>query len=262
MNVIGKVKVGVRRSAIALGFAIATGAASRAAVVRVSAASSLRESMQEIGSVFEAAHPGDTVEFNFAGSQVLRTQIERGARVDVFAGADKKHMDALRAKKRVEPPAVFAHNALEVVTPKDAAKVRRLSDIARPGIRLVLAGDAVPAGNYANLAIAAMSRSGKYGRDFRRRVTNNIVSRESNVRMALSKITLGEADAAIVYVTDAATVSTRVNAIAIPKPFSPLVSYPIAVVAGTRELKLAREFTRLVRSAAGKRILARYGFRP
>jgi molybdate transport system substrate-binding protein len=252
----------MRRGLLAVAAAILAAAPCHAAVLRVSAAASLREPMKEIARRFEAENPGDSVELNFAGSQVLRAQIEQGAPVDVFAGADTIQMDALRARKLTDPAAIFCHNALVVVTPRSGAKVRRLADLARPGTRIVLAGDAVPAGRYANLAIAAMSRSSRFGRGFRNRVMSNVASRESNVRAVLSKVTLGEADAGIVYATDARTAAAKVRVISIPKAFMPVASYPIAMVSGSTRRPLAAAFIRVVRSADGRQILARHGFLP
>ncbi|HEY3412581.1 MAG TPA: molybdate ABC transporter substrate-binding protein [Armatimonadota bacterium] len=229
--------------------------------LRVFAASSLTEPFTELGRRFSRAHPGNTVAFNFAGSQVLRTQIEQGAPADVFASADLDHMQALRSKHMVRGAVLFAQNSLTVVTPASEAKVKSLSDLARPGVRLVLAGENVPAGRYADQVLRSMDDSGRFGRDFRSRVMANVVSRELNVRSVLSKVTLGEADAAFVYVTDAATVRPRVKSIVIPARFNVIATYPVAVVAESRHKALATEFIRLLRGPEGRRILLRHGFR-
>jgi molybdate transport system substrate-binding protein len=139
---------------------LASGPAS-AETVRVFAASSLTEAFGEIAAVFEAGHPGTRVELSFAGSQVLRTQIEQGAPADVFASADREHTDALVRKGLLGPTRVFARNAVVVVTPAGAARVSSLADLARPGTRVVLAGPSVPAGRYA--AGPAASRAGRPG---------------------------------------------------------------------------------------------------
>ncbi len=231
-----------------------------AATVRVFAAASLTEAFQEIGAAYQKAHPGDTLEFNFAGSQVLRTQIEQGAPADVFASADTVQMDALRKGGLAAAPRVFAHNRLVVVTPAGHAKVRRLADLARPGMKIVVAGSTVPVGRYTTQVIAKMSAAGLYGDDFAARVQANVVSQETNVRAVLSKVALGEADAGFVYVTDAETTPGKVRMLAIPTRMNVVATYPIAAVAKSGERAGAEAFVRLVLSPTGQAVLRKFGF--
>ena len=233
-----------------------------AARLEVFAAASLTESFQEIGKRFGATHPGDTVEFNFAGSQVLRTQIEQGAPADVFASADQIQMKPLQTSRLVEKPRVFAHNTLIVVTPAVQPRVKRLNGLSLRGIRLVLASENVPAGRYANQVIRAMGSVGQLGPGFERRVMANVVSRETNVRSVLSKVIIGEADAGIVYVTDAATAKGKVNVVNIPARYNASATYQIAVVADSKQKALASDFMRLVHGKEGQQILVRHGFQP
>lgn len=251
-----------RRILIALATAAVSVLPAFSATLTVFAASSLAEPFTELGKRFSAAHPGTSVEFNFAGSQVLRTQIEQGAPADVYASADLVQMNALQSAHRVEVPCVFAHNSLLVVTPAFGARVRALKDLAAPGVRLVLAGETVPAGRYADQVLETMNASGRFGSGYRRRVLANVVSREPNVRSVLSKVMLGEADAGVVYVTDAATARGKVKVLPIPTMFNATATYPVAVVADSKQKALAGAFVRMLRSAEGKRILARHGFRP
>lgn len=230
------------------------------ASLRVFAAASLREPFTEIGRKYEAAHPGRTVEFQFAGSQALAAQIEQGAPADVFASADLAHMDALHTKRLVEPSVLFTHNRMVVITPAGQTRVKDPGGLAAPGVRVVLAADTVPAGRYARKTIAALNATGQYGADFQRRALANVVSHETNVRGVLAKVALGEADAGIVYVTDAMTERDKVRPVDIPADCNPRADYPAAVVSATRHKRAAADFIHFLTGAEGQDILARHGF--
>lgn len=247
-----------RRVVVAL-LTFALGPASGAETLRVSAAASLTESFQEIARLFERAHPGDSVELNFAGSQVLRTQIEQGAAVDVFASADLVHADALRSAGLLAAYDVFARNRLVVVAPAAGARVRRLDDLARPGTKIVVAGGSVPVGRYTTQVLTRLGAAGLFGDDFQTRVQANVVSQETNVRAVLSKVALGEADAGFVYATDAAS-SDKVAVIDVPSRYNVIAEYPIGVLEGSQAPEKARAFVALVSSAQGQAVLRRFGF--
>jgi molybdate transport system substrate-binding protein len=240
----------------------------RAETVRVFAAASLAEAFQDIGSLYRTQNPNDEVEFQFAGSQVLRTQIEEGAPADVFASADRVHMDALKGKGWVGSDAVFARNRLVVVTPAAKPVVQHLGDLARPGVRIVVADANVPVGRYTNQILAKMNKSGLYGDDFQKRFLANVVSQETNVRAVLAKVSLDEVDAGVVYTTDARTVAEKVRALEIPKNMNLVAEYPIAVVTGRGGEKsvaakeAAARFVALVRSESGQAFLVKRGFEP
>ena len=228
--------------------------------VAVFAAASLREAFAEMGKRFEATHPGTKVVFNLAGSQELRTQIENGAPADVFASADWKHMQALVAAKLASGPRNFVRNEPVLVVPKgNPAGVKTLADLPRAK-RIVVGAPEVPIGTYALRILEAASR--RYGAAFGRAVEAHIVSREPNVRQVLSKVALGEADAAIVYRTDARASKGGVEVISIPEDLNVVAEYPVAVVANAREPELAREFVDLLLSPAGQETLGRFGFQP
>ena len=254
----------LRRPALA-GLLIVTGIVvgvgqAMGATLHVFAAASLTESFREIGAALEKAHPGDTVEFSFGGSQILRTQIAQGAPADVFASADLPQLAPLRRAGIVGPYRIFAHNRLVVVVPASRPKVRRLQDLARPGIRVVVAGPTVPVGRYTTQVLAKMSASGLYGDDFAARVAANTVSQEIDVRAVLAKVGLGEADAGFVYLTDAAAAPGKVRTLPIPTRLNIVASYPIAVVARSPSRALAEQFVNAVLSAAGQAALKRHGF--
>ncbi len=165
------------------------------------AAASLREVFEALAADFEKARPGARVRLNLAGSQELRTQIEQGARADVFASADLKHMDSLEKQGLVEKPLVFARNEPVIVVPSgNPAGIRALIDLPRAK-RLVVGAPEVPIGSYTVKIFEAAGH--KHGADLRAKLEASVVSRELNVRQVLAKVTLGEADAGIVYRTDA-----------------------------------------------------------
>jgi molybdate transport system substrate-binding protein len=226
----------------------------------VFAAASLRESFGEIAKIFERDHPGVVVSLALAGSQELRTQIEHGADADVFASADSKQVEPLVAAKLVDHPRIFARNEPVIVVPRaNPAALTSLRDLPRAK-RIVLGIPAVPIGAYALRVLDAAST--RYGADFRARVEARVVSREVNVRQVLAKVTLGEADAAVVYRTDVASAGDAVEAIPIPPELNVVADYPITAVADAKHGALAREFIDLVLSPAGQQILERFGFRP
>ena len=230
--------------------------------VRVFAAASLTEAFRDIAVLYRTQNPGNEVEFNFAGSEILRTQIEEGAPADVFAAADPVHMEALKGKGLVGPDVVFARNHLVVVTPAENPEVQQLVDLVRPGERIVVASVNVPIGRYTTQVLGKMTRSGLYGADFDKRFLANVASQETNVRAVLAKVSLGEADAGVVYATDARTVAEKVRVLEIPESMNVVAEYPVATVSGGRAKEGAARFVALVQSEAGQALLVKRGFEP
>jgi molybdate transport system substrate-binding protein len=224
----------------------------------VFAAASLREVFEKVALTFEKQHPNAKVRFNFAGSQDLRVQIEQGAKVDVFASADWKHMKLLASKDTVVEPAVFARNLPVVVVPKNnPAKLRTFADLPKAK-HLVVGATEVPIGAYTDAIFAAAEKV--YGKAFHEQVLAQIRSRELSVRQVLTKVVLGEGDAGIVYRTDALTVPDKVQIIDIPKAINIVAEYPIAVLKAAPASELARAFVKLVLSKQGQDTLAAAGF--
>jgi molybdate transport system substrate-binding protein len=224
----------------------------------VFAAASLREVFEGLAGSFEQTRPGTRVRLNLAGSQELRTQIEQGARADVFASADLKHMGTLEQQGLVERAAVFARNEPVLVVPGgNPAGIRGLTDLPRTR-RLVVGAGEVPIGAYTVKIFDAAAR--RYGADLRAKLEASVVSRELNVRQVLAKVTLGEADAGIVYRTDAGAARDKVEVIALPGELNVLADYPIAVVKTSAQPALARAWIDLVLSPGGQRRLASAGF--
>jgi molybdate transport system substrate-binding protein len=225
-----------------------SGAASPAEI-KVFAAASLTAAFNELGQQYTAANGGTKVTFNFAGSQALATQIQQGAPADVFASADTTNMD--KVKDLVGTPQNFASNLLAIVVEKGNPKnVKTLDDLASPDLKVVLAAPDVPAGKYDQQVL------GKAG------VTIKPVSQEDNVKAVVTKVSLGEADAGIVYVTDVAAGGGKVEGVDIPKEQNVTATYPIATVKASKSQDKAQAFMDLVRSAEGQQVLNKYGFLP
>jgi len=245
-----------------LGACRSTDVASEPRTLTVYAAASLTEAFTELGQAFEIAHPGVTVAFNFSGSQNLRTQIEQGAPADVFASANMKEMETLIEQNTIEPgtPRVFLANQLIVILPKDnPAGIRTLEELGKPGLKLVLAAEEVPAGRYARQVLENLNAL--YGAGYRDRVLANVVSNEDNIRQAVTKVQLGEADVSIVYVSDVVAVP-ELQRIEIPADVNVIAEYPIAPLARSANRDLADEFVDYVLSADGQATLKKWGFTP
>jgi molybdate transport system substrate-binding protein len=200
--------------------------------------------------------------FNFAGSQNLRTQIEQGAPVDVFASANDKEMAALVAQNMIQAgaPEVFLTNQLVLILPKEnSAGIVSLEDLGKPGLKLVLAAEDVPAGRYARETLEKLNAM--FGAQYMDRVLANVVSNEDNIRQAVTKVQLGEADASIVYLSDAVAVPD-LQKIEIPAEMNVVAEYPIARLEEAANPELADDFIEYVLSVDGQATLKKWGFTP
>lgn len=226
----------------------------------VFAAASLTDVFAAIESDFEADYPSVEIKLNFAGSQSLRTQIQNGARAQVFASANAAHMQSLQEQGLVEPPVDFASNELVIVVPNaNPAGIESLADLPKAK-RLVLAAENVPAGLYAKRVLE--SAAATFGEDFVAQVDDAIVSRETHVRQTLQKVVLGEADAALVYKTDAASAGESVKTIAIPAEHNVVATYPIAILSEAQRASLGKLFIDYLSSEPGQARLVEFGFQP
>jgi molybdate transport system substrate-binding protein len=225
------------------------GSSGSANEIKVFAAASLTAAFNELGQQYTSANGGTKVTFNFAGSQALVTQIQQGAPADVFASADITNMD--KVKDLVVTPQNFASNQLAIVVEKGNPKdVKGLEDLARPDLKVVLAAEEVPAGKYAK---QVLDQAG---------VSVTPVSQEDNVKAVVTKVSLGEADAGIVYVTDVTAGGNKVEGVDIPKDQNVTATYPIATVKASKAQDKAQAFMDLVLSAEGQQVLKQYGFLP
>jgi len=218
--------------------------------VNVFAAASLTDSFKAIGQSFQNAHSGVAVQFNFAGTPTLVTQIEQGASADVFASADTTNMDKLKTDGFTGGTSqVFAHNSLEiVVAPGNPKGITSLADLAKPGVIYISEAATVPAGKYG---LQALQKAG---------VTVTPKSLETDVKSVISKIELGEADAGIVYTTDVKAAGSKVAGVVIPDQYNVVATYPIVTVKGTKQSAAVTAFISFVLSGDGQSILATYGF--
>ena len=226
----------------------------------VYAAASLTDAFTEMGKAFETSHLGVSVSFNFGGSQNLRTQIEQGASADVFASANAKEMDTLVTGNFVNAsaPRIFLTNQLIVILPKEnPASIASLGDLVQPGLKIVLAAEEVPVGNYSRQSLDLMN--GSFGADFKDKVLANVVSNEDNVKQVVAKVQLGEADAGVVYTSDAAAVP-ELKTLEIPADVNVIAEYPIAALAQSANTALANTFIAYVLSEEGQAILQKWGF--
>ncbi len=247
------------------GCAAASQGETPADTVTVFAAASLAEPFRAVADAFETDHPGVGVTFNFAGSQALRTQLEHGARADVFASADWEQMAAVRKANLLgNTPEYFATNRMAVVAPVDSNAVQSLDDLARPGVSIAIASPEAPAGGYARATLDLMAESSDFPDDFAQRVLANVVTHETNVRAVAQKVALGEVDAGIVYETDAraAQHGDAFRVIEIPLEFNPAAEYPIATLGEAIHHQAALDFIAFVQGDDGQAILREYGFAP
>lgn len=232
-------------------------AAAADVTLQVFAASSLTEAFEDLARGFEAQHPDVAVQLTFAGSQALRLQIEQGADADVFASADERHMQALIDLGDVATSFVFARNELVVIVPlDDPAGIATFADLPNAG-SIVIGAENVPIGAYTRTMLE--NASAAYGAAFADAVWQRVVSEESNVRLVRAKVELGEADAAIVYLTDAVA-SDAVRTVAIPFEVNLSSAYYLGRVERSARAEAADLFLDYVRSSAGRAALAARGF--
>jgi molybdate transport system substrate-binding protein len=225
-----------------------TSGAGSPAEIKVFAAASLTAAFDELGPRCTAAN-GTKVTFSYAGSQALANQIRQAAPADVFASADVPNME--KVKDLVGSPQVFASNLLQIVVEKGNPKgVKGLDDLAGGDLKVVLAAEEVPAGKYAK---QVLDRAG---------VSVQPVSLEDNVKAVVTKVSLGEADAGIVYVTDVGAGGDRIEGVDIPTEANVVATYPIATVNASGNQQQAQAFVNLVLSDQGQQVLERYGFLP
>ncbi|MGW4736459.1 molybdate ABC transporter substrate-binding protein [Streptomyces shenzhenensis] len=218
--------------------------------VTVFAAASLQESFTELGAEFEKQHPGTKVTFNFGGSDTLAASITGGAPADVFAAASSKTMAIVTDKNDTAgTPVTFVRNQLEIATlPGNPDKVASLKDLTKSGLKVVLCDKTVPCGAAAQKALEAS------------KLELTPVSYEQDVKSALTKVELKEADAAVVYKTDVKAAGDKVEGVDFPESAEAVNDYPIALLKNAPNAEAAEAFITLVRSAEGQRVLGEAGF--
>ena len=230
-------------------------------VVTVFAASSLTDSFTDIGDLFMSNNSGYDIVFNFAGTSTLNAQLLHGAKADVFAAASESQIKVAYDNGFINDYTIFAKNKLVLITPHGNNKIGKIEDMRDEGVSLVLSNEVVPSGNYSRKTLLMMQESGLYGEGFYDRVIENVVSEEINVRQVVAKISLNEADAGLVYMTDVTDANKdKINVIHIPDIHMPEILYPMAVITGESDKLGASKFMEFVLSDSGQKILSEHGF--
>jgi molybdate transport system substrate-binding protein len=240
-----------------------TAAPSASTALTIFGAASLAGALEQAKAAYEAANPGTTLTISTDSSAALATQIEQGAPADVFLAADtanpKKLVDAGLAAGE---PVTFARNELTIIVPADdPAGIESPADLAREGVTIIAAGEEVPITKYATQLVENLAKEAEYPADFVERYLTNVASREDNVKAVVGKIELGEGDAGIVYVTDAAA-SDKVTTIPIPTAANVPATYDGVVVKGSDDVEAATAFLEWFAGPDGQAILGELGFLP
>ncbi len=217
--------------------------------ITVFAAASLTKAFTSLGRQFESAHPGTTVKFNFGASSTLAQQIIAGAPADVFASASPKNMTQVTNAGDASGPKTFATNVAEIaVAPASAGKVTTVADLAKPGVKVALCQPQVPCGALAQKVLG------------KAKVSVKPVTEGLDVKSTLAYVTSGQADAAVVYVTDVLAAGSKVKGVELPPADNASTAYPIATVKASKNTQAAAAFEDLVLSPAGQSVLGGAGF--
>lgn len=223
--------------------------------VTVLAAASLTEALGEMGKAFEASHPQKTVRMSFGASTQLRLQIQQGAPAQVFASADEAQMEALLRAGRVKVSHRLGSNRLALLA-RDSGPVKSWGDLAQGGVRLVVTQPPVPIGIYTEALLESLGQEPGAPQGFTVRTRQNVVSREAHVRQLRAKVELGEADAAIVYASDALQPKRGIRVLPLPERLQPQIRFTIAALEPSGEA-----FVTFATGPRGQAILQKFGFR-
>ena len=245
--------------------AASAGYAQETKELTVFTAASLTGAFGEMGQMYKN-ETNISVAFNFDGSQALRTQMENGAYADVFASANQKQMNAVKNDGLMNNSSIviFTKNKLSLIVPKgNLAKIINLSDLAKPGLKIVMGTKDVPVGDYALQILNKLGNDSAYGPDYKTKVMANVISQETNVNYVVTKVALGEADVGFAYVSDITkNLTSKVDKIDIPDEYNVIAQYPMGVLLESKYPLQSQEFMSLVLSDKGKAVLERYGFAP
>lgn len=235
--------------------------AAEPAEITVLAAASLTEAFTEIAESFEAEHQGMTVTLSFAGSQECVAQIEGGVAADIFASANTSYMDTVVEEGYADPtdPVVFASNKLIAVCNKSLDPAPAFESLADGELMLVIADKTVPVGKYTLTMLDNVTAAGALP-DYAEKFMDAVVSKETNVKLVLSKVELGEADCGIVYTSDAVSADPEaVYTVEVPDEYNVVATYPIAMLKDSPQPEAAQLFLDYILSDKGSEILLKYG---
>ena len=231
----------------------------------VFASGSLTQPFTELGALFEAQHPGTKVNFNFQNANMLAQQIGQSAPADVFASAAEKFMTTVvdtTGRVNKDDVVIFARNKLVIIYPKNnPANMQTLQDLARPGVKLVIGAKEGPQGIYVENFLTKASQGPDFTPNYKEDVYKNVVSYESTVNGVVTKVSLGEADAGIVFFSDSQGNNVeKVNILEIPNAINVEARYPIAPIKDSQNFEMAKSFVDFVLSPTGQEVLRKYGF--
>lgn len=240
-----------------------TTARTTADAITIYAASSLKAVLAALETAYTDAYPGVSLTFSTDSSAALEAKIEQGAPADVFLSADATNAQKLAdAGFATGAVTAFAGNSLTLIVPSsNPAGITTPVDLARDGVKVIAAGDAVPITRYANAVVANLAGQPGYPADFGARYAANIVSKEDNAAAIVAKVELGEGDAGIVYMTDARS-SAKITAIAIPRAANVAATYAGVVVRAAANRAAGEAFLAWLAGPGGQAILASFGFQP
>jgi molybdate transport system substrate-binding protein len=226
-------------------------------------AAGLMDAFNEFGQVYQN-ESNVSVVFNFDGAQILRTQIENGAQADVLASVNDKNLNALRSEGFLNNSSlsVFARNWQALIVPKNnPANIHNLSDLAKPGVKIVTGTKDLPITNLTMQILNKLAADPAYGPQYREKVLANMVSQETNINFIVSKVALGEADVAFVHQSEVSSeYADKVAIIDIPDKYNVKSEYSIGVLKQSKSFNLAEKFINLTKSAEGKTILEKHGY--
>jgi len=227
----------------------------------VLAASSLKNVLPEIGTLFTEEHAGVTLSFSFGGTGQLAAQIQQGAPADVFAGASTKYGDQLASAGLIDPYESFCTNRLVLVVPSsNPAGITALLDLSTKPAKVVVGSESVPIGTYTRAVLENLN--GLFGPGYSEAVLGRVVSNEDSATSIITKVESGEADAGFVYVTDALAAGPKVQSIPLPSEAQAVVIYPIAAVRASKNATKARQLVEFVLTAPAQQLLEQAGFGP
>jgi len=249
----------------ALVLATTTGLSQESDQLTVFCGAGLTGAFSEIGQLYENSSEL-AVNFNFDGVPALRAQIEQGAYADVLVSANLKHMNALKAENYIDNSTVeiFAKNKVAVIVPNDnPANISNLTDLAKPGTKILIGTKDLPAGDYALQVLDKLANDSRYGAAYKDAVMANVVSEETTVNRIVSKVALGEVDAGFAFISDVSPdMVGKVARIAVPDEYNVVGEFPIGMLKQSEHPQEAQSFMDLVMSEEGQAILNKYGFIP
>lgn len=265
-KIISSIVIGLFILLLAAQFSCVSAANTSPTDLTIFAAASLTGVMGDLKPVFESAHPGVNLTIDLDSSATLETQIKEGAQADLFLPASTKNIDNLVKVKLIDNASItkYATNKLAIIVPKDnPAKITGLADIAKPGVKLVTETADVPIRKYTDQLLNKTVNDTAFGSAFVDGYKANIISEETNVAGAVTKISLGEADAGITYYSDVTKeLGDKVTVIEIPDKFNVVATYESGVLTESKQPELAKEFVDLLTADEGKKVLEDYKFSP